>query len=59
MKHFLNILIFLLQTTGLVLVWVGVEMIWERTPARRSALSKCITCCRERNAPIPKVSCMA
>ena len=29
MKHFLNILIFLLQTTGLVLVWVGVEMIWE------------------------------
>lgn len=29
MKHFLNILIFLLQTAGLVLVWVGMEMIWE------------------------------
>ena len=29
MKIFLNILIFLLQAAGAVLVWVGLEMIWE------------------------------
>mgnify|MGYP003305604871 CR=1 FL=1 len=29
MKHLLNILIFLLQTTGVVFGWVGMEMIWE------------------------------
>lgn len=29
MKVFLNILIFLLQSAGVLLVWVGLKMIWE------------------------------